>query len=152
MARKCGVGNKNTGTTKKWSKGNSGPNFAEVWKTLKSSQTRGTVFAQRFIPRPCLFIHGECVMHESTNIHIWHHSALKATMFWLVLWTSVHKGISRWFSAFWRNRLLAQLESPCSTRTSEFPKGVMCNVWRWLIRTDDTSCQVTVTWHLLLAA
>jgi hypothetical protein len=46
------LGNKNRGTTKKLSKGNIGPNFAKVWKTLKSSQNKGTVFAERFIPRP----------------------------------------------------------------------------------------------------
>jgi hypothetical protein len=57
------LGNKNKGTTKKLRKGNSGPNFANVWKKLKSGQTRGNVFAERFI-------HDECVMHESTNIHI----------------------------------------------------------------------------------
>lgn len=45
-------GNKNGGILKKLRKGKSGPNFTEVWKTLKSSQTRGTVFAQRFVPRP----------------------------------------------------------------------------------------------------
>jgi hypothetical protein len=95
-------GNKNKGTTK-LAKGNNGSNLTQVWKTSESSQTRGRVFAQRFISWPCLFIHGACVMHESTNIHIEHHSTLKATVALLVQSPLVHKGtFSRISPQMWK--------------------------------------------------